>query len=103
MFSAEFSYVLAAILFVLAIVFFFGKGKKVLELFEGKNAPVQKDRAPEQEMRYQRAIGLFCLILAINEILLATIGQVYPVYNIIAIVIVVAALVLVAVYLKKNF
>ncbi len=103
MFGQEFSYFLSAILFVLAIVFFIGKGKRVLELFEGRNAPVQKKRSPEEELKYQRAIGLFCLILAINEILLGTIGQMFPVYNIIAIAIVVIALIFIAVYLKKNF
>ena len=102
MFSAEFDFVLGSILAVLAIVFFIGKGRAILDLFEGKNAP-KKKRSAEEERSYQRVMALFCAILAVNEFLLGTIGQAFPAYNIIAIAITILALILIAVYLKRNF
>ena len=56
-----------AILFgALAVVFFMGKGKGLLEMFGGKNE-MQKKRSKEDQRAYERLIGFFMLPLAIVE------------------------------------
>ena len=102
MFSVEFSLVFGTILAILTVLFFLGKGKVVMDPFDG-NRNQRKKRNKEEERRFQRAIGIFCLILTINEFLMAAVGYTYPAYNIIGIIIVVADFIFVAVYLKKNF
>lgn len=103
MFSTEFSIVIMAICLVLAIVFFLGKGGGVISAFDGKNAPVRKKKSPEDERRYQRAFGIFCLVIALGE----AVNMFLPVEDstrgIISIVVVVLDLIFIVVYLKKNF
>ena len=58
-----------AILFsVLAVVFFIGKGKGLLDLFGGKHT-TQKKRSKEEQRAYERLIGFFMLPLAIVEVI----------------------------------
>ncbi|MEE1114946.1 MAG: hypothetical protein UHN88_07705 [Eubacterium sp.] len=72
MFSPAFDGTVAAILAVLAVVFFMGKGNRVTELFEGSNKTRnKKKRTPEQELKYQRVIALFLIILAVLECIMA--------------------------------
>lgn len=103
MFSDEFSMVIGAICLVLAIVFFLGKGSGVISAFEGKNAPVRKKKSPEQERKYQRGFGIFCLVLAIEELLNIVLPLDNTVVGILCIAIVVVDVVFIVVFLKKNF
>ena len=103
MFGQEFSIVLSIILAVLTVVFFLGKGAGVMDMFQGKNAPQRKKKSPEDELRYQRAIGVFCLILTISELLNAFIGYQYPFFGIVTIAVVVLDLVFIILYIRKNF
>ena len=68
MFGVGFDIFIAAICSILAVVFFLGKGRKVLDLF-GSGSQPKKKRSPEQELKYQRGIALFLLPLAIVEII----------------------------------
>lgn len=103
MFTTELSVVIAIGCTILAIVFFLGKGAGVINAFNGKNAPVQKKKKPEDERRYQRSFGVFCLILAIAELMNLILPIDKSVMGIISIVVVVLDLVFIVVYLKKNF
>ena len=103
MFTSEFSLVVGLICLVLAIVFFLGKGEGVIRTFDGKNAPTRKKKSPEDERRYQRAFGIFCLVIAIGEFLNVFFPNENVVVGILSIVIVVIDLVWIIVYLKKNF
>ena len=103
MLGQEFSIVMAVILGALSVVFFLGKGAGVMDLFQGKNAPPRKKRSPEDERRYQRVFGVFCLVLFLNEMVNVFFGQGNPIFGIITIVVVVADLAFVIVYLRKNF
>ena len=101
MFSDEFGMVIGVTCFVLAIVFFMGKGGGVLSAFEGRNAPKRK-KSKEDERRYQRAFGIFCLVMAVGEFLTLVLADSFYA-GILTIVIVVADLVWIVVYLRKNF
>lgn len=103
MFGQEFSTVLAIILGALTVAFFMGKGSGIMDLFQGRNAPPRKKRSPEDELKYQRAIGVFCLILTISEVINALVGYAYPFFGIITIIIVVADMVFIVMYIRKNF
>ena len=103
MFSDEFGIVIGAICLILAIVFFLGKGAGVISLFDGRNSPARKKKSPEDERRYQRAFGIFCLILALIELANFILPADDFVKGIIGIVAVVADLIFIVVYLRKNF
>ncbi|HIV17072.1 MAG TPA: DUF3784 domain-containing protein [Candidatus Alectryocaccobium stercorigallinarum] len=102
MLSDEFSMIIGVICLVLAVVFFLGKGAGVISAFEGKNAPIKKKKSPEDERRYQRAFGIFCLVLACGEFLNIVLPP-HPAVGIVTIAIVVVDLVFIVIYLKKNF
>lgn len=102
MFSAEWSIIIGSVCAVLAVIFFMGKGAGIISAFEGKNAPKKKKKSPEDERRYQRAFGIFCVIIGGMEFLSLALPQSTAI-GIIYIVAVVGALIWVTVYLKKNF
>ena len=98
------SWVLAAVAGVLAIVFLAGKGKGVLELFgTTKDKMSGKKRTPEQERRYQRAIGLFLVVLAVCEVIMALFAQQTAWVALLLVGIDVVALVCLGLYISKNF
>ena len=74
--SPTFSWIMAALCGFLAVVFFMGRGKRLLRSFYSSQLQMyQKKRTPEQEKAYMRAIGIFMLVLCINEVLLALFGH----------------------------
>ncbi len=103
MLSEEFGMVIGAICLVLAIVFFVGKGGGVLRAFEGRNAPAKKEKSPEDERRYQRAFGVFCLVIAACEMVPIILPVDQGVWGLATIVVIVLDLVFITLYLKKNF
>ncbi len=103
MFSIEFSIFLAVALGVLSVVFFMGKGNGVIDAFQGKNAPKRKKRTPEEDRKYQRVFGVFCLLLMIDEIMMIFLAPTNKIWNIVSIVLIVLIFAGVIIYLKKNF
>ena len=105
MFSPTFDWVFAAILAVLAVVFFMGKGAGVLRAFSGRDNDmlVKKKRTPEEELRYQRAFGWCLLIMAASEVMMAILAPYFFWVPIASIVIIVVDLVALVRYLRKNF
>ena len=103
MFSPTFDFIVAAILTGLAFVFFMGKGSGILKAFEGKRPTdfSKRKKTPEEERKYQRAIGVFLLVLAASELLLALFpgGKM----GLVSAGIGVASLFVIAWYMKKNF
>ena len=65
MFTRGFDFFMSAVCFVLAVVFFMGKGKGILESFGG--AQRNRKRTPEEEKVYERGFGIFCLVLAAGQ------------------------------------
>lgn len=66
MFGGTFDVLLTIVFSALAVVFFMGKGKGVLEMFGGRTE-MQKKRSKEDQRAYERMIGFFMLPLAIVE------------------------------------
>lgn len=69
MFGTGFDVALAIVCGVLAIVFFLGKGRGILETFNSRGR--QKKRTPEAQKKYEFGFGIFCLVLAAAELLMA--------------------------------
>jgi 4-hydroxybenzoate polyprenyltransferase len=105
MFSPTFDWVFAAILAVLAVVFFMGKGGGVLRAFAGKSNDmlVKRKRTPEEERQYQRAFGWCLLVMAASEVMMALLAPYYLWVPIASIVIIVVDLIALVRYLRKNF
>lgn len=98
MFTPEFDLMMAVILGVLALVFFMGKGRGILDAFAGKYK--DKKRDPVDERKYQLAIGIFLLILGVTELFMAFIQQ--PFMGFVCIAVSVADLVYIMIYVKKH-
>ena len=104
LFTSTFDWIFAAIMLALAIVFLLGKGGKILDAFSGKSTNsmrVEKKKSPEQQARYQRIMGIFCLILAIDEMFLALTMDYLTWAPYVSIAVVIADLILFVVYVKK--
>ncbi len=97
MFSSTFDWFMAIVFIILAVIFFMGKGQGILDAFSGKYKP--KKMEPEQNLKYQRATGIFLLVLGIDEIFMALFpGQLMGVISIIVSVI---SLIGIIVYIRK--
>ena len=104
MFTTTYDWIFALICGVLAVVFFLGKGQGVLRAFMSRDQRGKKSkRTPEEENAYQRAIGIFLLVLAACSVLMATLGSKYAWVSWIEIAVVVIGLIVIVKYLKKNF
>ncbi len=69
MFGMGFDLFIAAVCIVLAVVFFMGKGQGILNAFSARGQ--QKKRSPEAEKKYEFGFGIFCVVLAAGELLMA--------------------------------
>ena len=96
MLGSQLDIVLAVIFIILAIVFFMGKGKGVLELFGGKYE-TQHKRTPDEEREYQRMIGFFMLPLAVVETI-----NIFVDYSMMGLVIAAVAIVDLIIFAKKT-
>ena len=87
---------------VLSVVFFLGKGEGVLRAFTAREQRDRKSgRTEEQEKKYQRAIAIFLLVLALCSLMMALYAQVWT--AILELVVVIGGLIILFVYLKKKF
>ena len=100
MFNSTFDWFLAGILFLLAIVFFAGKGQGILDALSGKYRDKRK-LSPENRLRYQRAVGVFLIILSAVEVFMALIET--PIMGIISIVVTVADMIGIVIYLRRLY
>ena len=101
--SSTFSWLLAGIAGILGILFLIGKGQAVLDLFSsGREAETRKKRTPEQEAAYQRALGIFLMVICANEVLMAMFGNTVRWVPLVAVGVVIVAIVFLALYIRKN-
>lgn len=106
--SSTFEWVMAAICIVCAVLLISGNGDGLMKIFGGENDPrrsmtVQKKRSKEEEKRYQKVLGVFCVILAACEIVLALFGSASRAVPIVTIAITILALVGMVQYLRRKF
>ena len=69
MFGMGFDLFIAAVCVVLAVIFFIGKGKGILDAFSVREQ--QKKRPPEEQKKYEFGFGIFCIVMAAGEFLMA--------------------------------
>lgn len=100
MFSQEFDLIFGAILLILAVVFFMGKGKGVLDAFRGRNAPKQKKLSPEEERKYQLVIAVYLAVLGGCEMGMAFYSSI--ILDIASMIVAVVGLLYIAYYIKKH-
>ena len=102
MFGPTFDWIFVAICGVLSVVFFLGKGEGVLKAFTARDQRDRKSgRTAEEERKYQRAIAIFLLVLALCSLMMALYAQVWM--AILELVVVIGGMIILFVYLKKKF
>lgn len=104
MFTPEFDWMLAAVLFVVSVVIWMGKGDVVMKLVSHKESPTakKKKKTEEEQKMYNRAMAVFLFVLAVSEVIAALFSYDYVWVNLITVGIVIAALVVLCIYLKKK-
>ena len=108
LFSEGFCLFLIIVFGGLAIVFLLGKGQKILDLFGGKSQQqysmtVKRKKTPEEELQYQRAIGVFLVVLAVDEAVMMIFSSRIPNVAMLSLVVTIVALVVLVIYLRKKF
>ena len=87
---------------VLSVVFFLGKGDGVLRPFTSRELRDRKSgRTAEEERKYQFAIGIFLLVLALCSLMMFLVPS--QITAIIELVVVIGGMIILFVYLKKKF
>lgn len=105
MFGGTFEWIMAAICTVCAVLLLSGHGDVLMKYFGSAERPsmkVEKKRSKEQESRYQRALGAYCAVLAVAEVVLALFGSTSRVIPIVTICIAVLGLICIVHFNKHN-
>ena len=100
MLGTSFDIAVCIILVVSSILLFTGNGKPVLNLFRGK---ANKGKPfPYEEKKLSICMGILCLVLLAAELVIIFLSKVSPIPVLIAMAVVVAAFVIVIIYLRKH-
>lgn len=108
MIGGTFDWIMAVICTVCAVLLLSGHGDGLMKMFGSASSQqasmrVEKKRTKEEELKYQRVIGIYCAILAVCEIVLALFGNVNRIIPIVSMLVGVGGLVLIVLYMKRNF
>lgn len=108
MIGGAFDWIMAVICFVCAVLLISGHGDGLMKMFGSASSQelsmkVEKKRTKEEELRYQRIIGIYCAILGVCEVVLAMFGTVNRMIPIISMIVGVGGLVGIVMYMKRNF
>ena len=102
MFGPTFDMIFLVICGILSVVFFLGKGDGVLRAFTSRELSDRKSgRTAEEERKYQFAIGIFLLVLALCSLMMFLVPS--QITAIIELVVVIGGMIILFVYLKKKF
>ena len=102
MFGPTFDMIFLVICGILSVVFFLGKGDGVLRAFTSRELRDSKSgRTAEEERKYQFAIGIFLLVLALCSLMMFLVPS--QITAIIELVVVIGGMIILFVYLKKKF
>lgn len=107
MFGGAFDWIMAVICVVCAVLLLSGHGDGLMKMFGSTSSQqlsmkVEKKRTKEQELRYQRVIGLYCAVLAVCEVVLALFGEKSRIVPLSTIVVAIIGLVLIVWYLRNK-
>ncbi|MCQ2509538.1 MAG: DUF3784 domain-containing protein [Lachnospiraceae bacterium] len=107
MFGGAFDWIMAVICVVCAVLLLSGHGDGLMKMFgstsnQQLSMKVEKKRTKEQELRYQRAIGFYCAVLAVCEVVLALFGEKTRIVPLSTMAVAIAGLVLMVWYLRNK-
>lgn len=106
MFGGAFDWIMALICAVCAALLLSGHGDGLMKMFGTTSSrpsmTVERKKTREEELRYQRVIGVYCLILTVCEVVLALFGSTHRAVPIITIIVAIAGLVGIVQYMKRN-
>ncbi len=104
--SSTFDWIMAAVCIVCAVLLLSGHGDGLMKMFGSTSSrdsmKVEKKKTREEELRYQRAIGAYCALLAVCEIVLALLGNTGSMIPIISIIVAVLGLVILVIFLRRQ-
>ena len=96
-----FDWIIFVILAFLSVWFLSGRGKKILEVFDnGKQ--VRRKMSKEDEKKFLRLCGIFCVILAVSALMLGLFHHI-PFVPLASIIIAIVDIIWFAVYASKKF
>jgi len=97
--SSGLDWFLAVLCLVLAALFFLGKGQGILDAFSGRNYS-KKKWDEQQKRKFQKATGIFLLVLGVDEVFMALIPT--STMGLISIFVSIGALVGMIIYFRKT-
>lgn len=103
--NGTFEWIMAVICIVCAVLLLSGHGDIIMKAFGSTEKPsmkVEKKRTKEQEARYHKVLGIFCIVLAVDEIVLALYGSTNKLVPIVTILVAILGLVGIVTFNKKN-
>lgn len=104
MFTDTFDWILAAVLAVVSVVLFMGKGDFLLNAFSNNKAvQEQKKWSEEKRLKYYRVMGGFTACLAFAELLMALFAHKYPMSTFGILAFMIISMFVTFRYCKKNF
>lgn len=107
MFGGAFDWIMALICAVCAVLLLSGHGDGLMKMFGSTSSQqsmkVERKKTKEEELRYQRVIGIYCLILTACEVVLALYGDMHRAVPIVTILVAIVGLVGIVMYMKRNF
>lgn len=106
MFGGAFDWIMALICAVCAVLLLSGHGDGLMKMFGSTSSQqsmkVERKKTKEEELRYQRMIGLYCLVLTVCEVVLALFGEVNRMIPLATILVAIAGLVAIVMYMKRS-
>ena len=96
-----FDWILVTILATISVVLLLGKGDMILNALNGNNPRRAKKRSEEEKKRFSRAMGVFVVVLALDELLIVFFADLQWVMFL-CLVIAVVDLVVIGRFIKKN-
>ncbi len=104
--NSTFDWIMAAICIVCAVLLLSGHGDGLMEMFGStsrqNSMKVEKKKSKEEKLKYQRAIGAYCALLAACEIVLALFGDAGKIIPIAAIAVAVIGIIIVTIYIRRQ-
>lgn len=103
-----FDWIMAVVCIVCAVLLLSGHGDGLMKMFGSASSQqmsmkVEKKRTKEEELQYQRVIGIYCALLAVCEVVLALFGSANRMVPILSIAVGIGGLVAVVAYLRRKF
>lgn len=102
--SAGFDWVMCGVMVVAAVLLWTPLGEAIVDFCSPKDSSNRKRKLEGDKRRqYKKALTLFCGALAVIELLAALIMEIWPVYSLIYVVLILLDIILFGRFTKKMF